>query len=78
MAGSMVLKIAYREGVGLAWATLDHIGAYDGTVRFEMTDLAADDELFHRERFLQEGSVQRFDVSQLLNLVQATEHADES
>jgi hypothetical protein len=78
MAGSMILKIAYREGVGIAWATIEHIGAYDGTVRFEMIDLAAEDELFDRKRFLKEGAVQRFDVSQFLDLVGAMEDDGES
>ena len=62
----MVLQIAYREGVGLAWATLEHVGPYDGTVRFEMTDLTVHDELFNRERYLADGRTRRFNLGSLI------------
>ncbi len=67
--GELVLQIAYRDGVGLVWATLEHVGEYDGTIRFEMTDLTIDDELFDRSRYLQDGRVNRFNASQIMSMV---------
>ena len=64
--GEMVLQIAYREGVGLAWATLEHVGPYDGSIRFEMTDLTTDDDLFNHDRYLEDGKTRRFDLASLV------------
>jgi hypothetical protein len=64
--GQMELQIAYREGVGLAWAKLEHVGPYDGNIRFQMTDLTVDDELFNRERYLADGKTRRFDLGSLI------------
>jgi hypothetical protein len=71
--GRMVLQIAYREGVGLAWATLEHVGPYDGNIRFEMTDLTVDDELFNRERYMSDGKTRRFNLGSLIETLGVAE-----
>jgi len=68
LMGNMALQIAYREEYGLAWAMLEHVGLYDGTIRLEMTEVTTDDELFNRERFMEDGKTRRFDVSQLIGM----------
>ncbi|MFQ5492182.1 MAG: hypothetical protein ACE5GE_15810, partial [Phycisphaerae bacterium] len=33
LLGDMVLQVAYREGTGLSWVQIDHVGQLDGTIR---------------------------------------------
>ena len=73
LLGQMVLQIAYRQEHGLVWATLEHVGLYDGTIRFQMTDLTIDDELFNRERFLEDGKARRFDLAQLVSMFEGAQ-----
>ena len=70
MIGDMELSVAYKEGFGLAWAKVEHVGQFDGTVHLEMTDLSIDDPLFDRERLAKDGSALRFNLSQLANLAE--------
>ncbi|UCE62363.1 MAG: hypothetical protein JSU63_11740, partial [Phycisphaerales bacterium] len=42
----MSLQIAYAEDAGMLWATIDHLGAYDGVVRFEHADIDVDNPMF--------------------------------
>lgn len=70
LIGDMVLRVAYKEGFGLAWAKIEHVGQLDGTVHLEMTDMNIDDPLFDRERLAKDGSALRFNLSQLVNLAE--------
>jgi len=69
--GRMIVEVVYQEGVGMASATVAHVGPYDGTVRFQMIGIDVDDDLFDRTRFLERPGVQRFDVSQFLPLLKS-------
>lgn len=66
MLGRLVLQIAYQEGLGLAWASLENIGQYDGWVRFQMVDASINDPCFNRERFVSDPAVQRFNLGSML------------
>ena len=67
LLGNAVLQVAYREGAGVEWLRIDHLGVDDGRILVEMTDLTTDHELFSRERFLADPKVTRFDLAGLLN-----------
>ncbi|MCP4249666.1 MAG: hypothetical protein GY778_21710 [bacterium] len=73
LLGKAILRVAYREGAGLAWATVEHVGRFDGTVRFELTDVTAEDPMFDRERFMEDERVKRFNLSQLAGMFGATD-----
>ena len=71
MIGDMELQIAYKEGLGLAWARIDHLGEHDGTIRFDMTDVTLDSPIFDREQWSNNNTAMRVNLSQLLDMSEA-------
>ena len=65
------LEIAYREGKGIEWARIEHIGAYDGAIRFERTDATLDDPMFDAARFTEDGTTQVFDLANIKSMFEA-------
>lgn len=65
------LEIAYREGKGIEWARIEHIGAYDGAIRFERTDVTFDDPMFDAARFTEDGTTQVFDLANIKSMFEA-------
>ncbi|UCC29465.1 MAG: hypothetical protein JSU86_14830 [Phycisphaerales bacterium] len=64
----MTLEIAYAEDDGMLWAAVHHLGDYDGTIRFEQTDITADDPRFSGERYREDGVTKVIDLSGLLSM----------
>jgi hypothetical protein len=65
----MALEIAYAEDAGLLWATLDNLGDYNGVMRFERADVAADDLMFSAQRYREDGVTKIIDLSGILDMV---------
>ena len=68
---NMVLTIAYREGYGVPWASLEHVGPYDGSLKVEMTEIALDDEVFSSQKYYQDGVTKVIDVGAIKDLAEA-------
>lgn len=68
---NMVLTIAYREGYGVPWASLQHVGPYDGNIRVEMTEVALDDKIFSSQQYYQDGVTKVIDVGAIKDLAEA-------
>lgn len=68
---NMVLEIAYREGYGVPWASLEHVGPYDGSIRVEMTEVALDDPIFSSEQYYHDGITKVIDVGAIKQLAEA-------
>ena len=70
MIERMELEIAYKEATGVLWARLLHIGAYDGTLRFEATAISADDPMFSSQRYREDGVTTFLDLSAFKGLIE--------
>ena len=64
----MTLEIAYAEDAGMLWAAVHHVGDYDGNIRFEQTDITADDARFSGESYREDGVTKVIDLSGLLGM----------
>ena len=68
---NMVIEIAYREGVGIEWAKIDHVGKYDGNIRFELSDDAIDADLLSGKKFRDDEGTTVIDLDNLKGLIKS-------
>ena len=67
----LMLEIAYREEVGVEWATLSNVGPAAGELRFEFIDDARDVDRITRDEYYQEGVTTMFDLGGLVKSLEA-------
>jgi hypothetical protein len=69
LLGRMTMTITYDDDAGLLWAAFEHIGAYDGIVRFERAEISSDDPMFSDQRYREDDSVTVVDMSTLAHML---------
>lgn len=62
------LQIAYRDGQGVVWAEVQHIGPADGTVRFERANVQPGDPRFDKQRYASDANVRQINLSEWSSL----------
>jgi hypothetical protein len=67
----MSLEIAYREGVGIEWATLSNVGDRRGRVQIEFIAEPTAADRLERARYVQDGVTTVVDVAALENALEA-------
>lgn len=71
LTANLELAMAYREGQGIEWAEVRHIGASDGMVRINPADRAALAELSDMNRVIEPGTTTVLDLSSLMPLIES-------
>jgi len=63
-------SVVYREGRGVESASVEHIGATNGSIRFETIDFTYDEATHGRRRFADDGQTHVLDFAALLKAVE--------
>jgi hypothetical protein len=63
------LIVRYHEEEGVDFATFNHVGDYDGSIRIELTNVAIDTDRLDRDYYVEEGVTQLMSVSSILQLL---------
>ena len=70
MIAALEFEIGYREGQGVAWAEMRHVGRYDGAIHFELAGGKDYSALFDAEQRIEPGVTNVLDLSALAPLIQ--------
>lgn len=70
MLKNATLEIAYREGAGVEWLAVEHVGERNGTIRVEFIDELSPADRLTKQSFLTDGATRVIDASKLAEMFQ--------